>query len=217
MKISLRLMPLLLLGYALLLSVSASAGTIDLSNNLSQARQINGSVINNDVWVAQEFSTTNSLFVLTDVAAPLYKTNGATGNFALQIYDSLGSGGTPGAFVANVINTDVSILNTSSSLFDTAVNIILSKNTNYFLVAKGVSLAAGAAFRWDFTSSTSGTGHGFLPGSSVSYDAGSSWSDISNVDPQKMRIQAIPEPASLSLFGIGLAALGFGKRRKLRS
>lgn len=213
MKIHPRFLPCLTLSLGLFTTGPASAFTIDLANNLAETPG-GSSAIDNLHWTGQQFQTTGSAYIINYVAIPLSRSShSSAGNFELDIYDD---GLT--TQVAVVFNSPLTALGTTSVLFEVPnLNIVLNPATSYYLVLKGIGMAEtapdestlGGTVYWDYTTALAGTG---FPSGYVSFEGGTP-SAPDFTDPQLMRIQAVPEPSTFGLLGIGLAATGFATRR----
>ena len=194
--------------------MTAPAGTI-LFDNLS-ASSLNGAYgVSNTQWVAQSFSTTNESFILSDIRLRLWNQNGTSGSFEIQVWDVLGTLGSPGSQVGTTIYTGLA-QNLGSSyeglLTISGLSVTLAPNTAYYLVAKGATLADIPDFDgplpgflyWDATDVNT----------SATYDTtGSGWNGPSGQD-MYMKVSAVPETTTygLVLGSISLAALR--RRRK---
>lgn len=191
-----------------------AAGAI-LFDSLS-AGSPNGSYgVSNTQWIAQSFSTTNESFILSDIRLRLWNQNGTSGNFEIQVWDVLGTSGSPGSKVGTTIYTGLA-QNLSSEygglLEVSGLSVTLAPNTDYYLVAKGATLADIPDFDGDLP--------GFLYwdatdiNTSATYDTtGSGWNGPSGQD-MYMKVTAVPESSTYGLIlgSISLAALR--RRRK---
>jgi hypothetical protein len=189
------------------------AGAI-LFDNLSAGSPNGSYTVSNTQWVAQSFSTTNESFILSDIRLRLWNQNGTNGNFEIQIWDALGTSGSPGSQVGTTIYTGLA-QNLSSEygglLEASGLNVTLAPNTEYYLLAKGTTLAdipnfegaSPGSLYWDATDINA----------SATYDTiGSGWIGPLSQD-MYMEVTAVPEPTTygLVLCTISLAAL---RRRK---
>lgn len=96
-----------------------SRATVMLFDNLSAASPNGYFTVDNTQWTAQAFSTTATDFTLSEVSLRLWNNSGTTGGFEIQIWDSTGSGGKPGAQVGSAIYTGLAEnLGGSSSLLN---------------------------------------------------------------------------------------------------
>jgi hypothetical protein len=99
--------------------------------------------ISNTNLVAQAFTTTGTDFVLNAVHLKLYNQNGTTGGYELQLRDTTGASGGPGAQVGAALYTGLAqgLSGTPGSLLSvTGLNRVLAPNTTYYLVAAGTTL-----------------------------------------------------------------------------
>lgn len=194
--------------------MTAPAGTI-LFDNLS-AGSPNGSYgVSNTQWVAQSFSTTNESFILSDILLRLWNQNETSGSFEIQVWDVLGTLGTPGSQVGTTIYTGLA-QNLSSSyeglLTITGLSVTLAPNTAYYLVAKGATLV-------DIPSPFDDLLPGFLywdatdVNTSATYDTtGSGWNGPSGQD-MYMKVSAVPEPTT---YGLVLGSISLATLRRRR-
>lgn len=162
--------------------------------------------VTNDAWAAQGFATSSDDSLVTAMAVALYTENGASGQFAVQVWDALGTSGRPGTPVASLFTGDAAVLG-SGPFSLSGLSVALVPSTDYYLVIKGISLDLSSDVRWGYADDTGGIG----PPSAFSQttDSGATWSPPSQEQPQKMRIEAtaIPEPSGLALVALGLAGL----------
>lgn len=95
------------------------------------------------------------------------------------------------------------------------VNVQLDYSTQkYDLLLDGVTLATGVAF----CGSNAGCTGAFLPSyDSVIFDTfGTGGDDFGAIDNLKVQTfeRGVPEPTAIALLGVGLAGLGFGRRKR---
>ncbi|GEM_PF-2080543 len=182
-----------------------SRATVMLFDNLS-AGSPNGSFgVTNTQWAAQAFSTTATDFTLSAVSLRLWNQNATSGNFEIQVWDSTGSSGTPGAQVGSAIYTGLAqnLSDSDGSLLSIpGLSVALSATTTYYLVARGTTLTGApenpGTLYWDATDVNT----------TASYDTtdGTTWFGPYSQN-LFMSVAAVPEPASVTLLGIGLAAV----------
>ena len=184
----------------------------------------NGDVgVGNTQYVAQAFTTTATDFVLNAVHLKLYNQNGTTGGYELQLWDTTGASGRPGAKVGAALYTGLAQnLIPGSLLSVTGLNRVLAANTKYYLVAAGTSLTdvpgrsspLPGSLGWNVTDTTTPG----LSGVYVASNSGTTWNGPSPYYGY-MKIEAtasVPDvghtPAALGVILAGLATL----RRRLR-
>jgi hypothetical protein len=190
------------LGVLLAIGLSAlpASASVVLFDNLS-AGSPNGNVnATNTVWLAQAFSTTSTGFILTDASLRLWNQSGTTGNFEVQVWDSLGASGKPGAQVGPTIYIgQAEDLGGNGSLLSiTDLNVPLVADTTYYLVVAGAGLTdteSGSEFLFPGSLAWDATDVNTMP----SYDAiNSDWIGPFATN-YYMQITAVPEPTSTLL------------------
>ena len=163
-------------------------------------------------WVAQEFATTASNFTLNAITVPLSKSAGATGTAQLSIFDVVGGlpGSSLGVFAADIA-TQISTASTNYTF--TGSTFTLAPSTSYYLVLNAAAGISGQV-RWGGTFTT--TGVGFPSAYSQNNFSGQSglWTGRALTQPNRMRIEAVPEPALVSLAVFAAGGLGLAARRR---
>jgi uncharacterized protein (TIGR03382 family) len=197
----------LFLGGALAWSASSQAALV-LADNLSEAGDFYVSV-SNDVWQAQAFTNTNAT-QLTAVELALYNDLGATGDFAVELWDLDAGAGTPGTSLNTLFSGSAASLGgAGTTLTISGLSIALTPSTSYYLVARGISLGGFDELNWLYADDTGGIG--FPSAWSESADGGANWYAPSQTEPLKLRIEAatasVPVPATVPLLALGLLAL----------
>lgn len=111
----------------------------------------------------------------------------------------------PGARVGSVIN------NGGLTTF-TGLSIDLAPSTQYWMVLTQTGAFQGS---WGFNSETTGTGAGFLLDNTFRTTT-PTWQSASQIQPYRMEVTAVPEPASIQFLvsGASLAVLGRMVRRR---
>lgn len=206
----LRLRVLLFLGFS---AIPTSASVV-LFDNL-EAGSPNGYYgVTNTQWSAQAFSTNSAGFVLQDVSLRLWNPNGeATGSFEVQIWDSLGTSGRPGAQVGPAIYTGLAenLGGSGTRLSILGMSVSLVTDTTYYLVMAGTELAdidygmgpSPGFLAWDATDVIT----------SPTYDtSGSGWNGPYSQNLY-MQITAVPEPTSVFLIMLGGGVLLLRRKR----
>jgi hypothetical protein len=202
-----------LLTVALSATATSSLALEVLADNLANTRN-GGQSVNDNSWPAQAFTTTSTAFVLDSITLNMSKDTGATGSVELIVYDSSGTLVRPGTAASSVFATiDVSSLLTSpADVTISSLNVVLSPSTTYYLVLRGVGSTAGFDALWSYTNTTTGTG--FPSRYSESNDGGATWDLPVLSSPQKMSINAVPEPSTYALAGLSAITVIFTARRR---
>ncbi|MEJ5236891.1 MAG: choice-of-anchor R domain-containing protein [Limisphaera sp.] len=162
-----------------------------------------GNLLDANTYAAQAFNS-GTYTVLQAVRLNVYydEQEGAPGNFDVVLRAATGQDGRPGSVVATLAtglpNPSSTDLNNIVSIL--GLNVSMSPNTTYYVAVQPNS----GAFRWGYTSSENGVG---LPsGWSYSQDAGTTWTAPDQEDPQRMMIEAVPEPSTWMAGSVALIA-----------
>jgi hypothetical protein len=199
------MLPLLAaLGYAPISAASFLSDNLSASPVYSQ----NAPGVTSTDWYASSFMTDGYSYTLQSVAFLMAMTS-SSGAAQAAIFTDVSD--QPGSQVGALISPG-SYSNALASTSFTASGITLAANTTYWVVLS----ASSGNFNWAWTDSNIGSGVGFTHTWSGSDDAGSSWLTFHD-SPQIMQVDAnaIPEPAALWLFGIGLAGMRLVERRRI--
>lgn len=161
-----------------------------------------GAVVNRSTWYGTMFSSD-----------PL--NTGDTWNF--DIVFRANSGGLPGGSIstssvaASVIDTGLNIGGERVYIFDAVfTDIALAESTSYFLSV--INTGTQDTFRWNVGLDNSFAGY-------FSQDGGASWRDgLGSRAPLNFALYdgrvSVPEPTSMVLLVIGLAGIGFARKKK---
>lgn len=195
-----------------------------LADNLSQTFDGNAGTTNS-TGAAQSFVTDASGYIVTEVALRAYNDSGTTGAYDVQIWDSTGSSGSPGAQVGSSIFTgEAGDLPSDSSniLLIDNLNVELQPSTTYYLVLKPVSLSTvgdpedpiPGTLGLRTTPSTSGTG---FPASRSYIVTGPSSSTGPFSWNFGVRVTAVPEPSTWAMGSLSCSLLGWSAMRRRRT
>lgn len=195
---------------------SAQAQVITLSDNLNQtAHAIDYSTTT--AWQAQHFFTQSQSYSLLSVTlqmaySPTFSSNPHQDDVRLELYTGSSSSPTPSSSGLS-LNRVGTITSSISQVQFSASGITLTPNTDYWIVLK--SGDSRTVFEWSNTQSLAGTGVGRSVNYAKTNDSGSTWNAFST-NPYRMRVevQAVPEPSSFVLAGLGLGAMGLIRRHR---
>ncbi|MEI8228040.1 MAG: PEP-CTERM sorting domain-containing protein, partial [Planctomycetota bacterium] len=111
---------------------------------------------------------------------------------------------------------NVTVTNPTSFAFNYLGSASLLPSTNYWVV---LSAPASEAFGWyvsnAFPTQQNASGYAFTAGKSSS-NSGGSWSDNPFAGFGAVSITAVPEPSSIVLAGLGVLAVGYQLRRRMK-
>ena len=178
--------------------VSQSRAAAVLFDNLGQ---VGGAYSSTSlVSLAQGFTTTSTNFVLSEIVLPLWIRAGATGAYEISVWDSTGTGGSPGVQVGSAIYSGLAQdLSTTwgSRLTISGLSVDLLPSTNYYLVSKNTSVAPATNLIWKLSDTVSSPFYEFASGS---------WGGPypSNME---MKITAVPEPSAAALLVLGIGGM----------
>lgn len=139
---------------------------------------------------------------------------GDGGSFIVTLNADSGSN-TPGASLLTLGTVLDSSLTTTAQLikFSGTDLIDLASNTQYWIEATQVGASPVTSAQWILaTGAVTGPG---AAGNFI-YKGGVSFADSSSHEPLVMTVDA-PEPMTLAVLGVGLAGLGWARRRKVTS
>jgi hypothetical protein len=157
---------------------------------------------------AQSFTTDAQSWTLESVTLPL---TGYTldGTFAVHLYDSTGTGGTPGSPLLTLDGND----NPSYGQYSYTGSLALSPNTTYWVEAD-VNPASDSFYEWNVTPDAPTVGSGF--GFAYSDDGGLTWGQAPSMSLETQvnaSPSVVPEPSSVALLAAGALGLLFRRRK----
>jgi len=170
----------------------------------------------NNYGMGISFRTTAVDYVIDSVTIKLKSDSATSGNVTLSIYDTSGSGGTPGSIVGTPLGT-IAVSSLTASLSDytlSSLNLTLSPSSNYWLTATSLDITSGVV-RGSVTADTTGVTSG-----SVGYSfKNGSWTGPYSTYYGRASITtasaAVPEPSTI-MGAVAVGALAFVRLRKTR-
>jgi hypothetical protein len=165
--------------------------------------------------LAQEFTASATLPLITQISMILSRDASATGTFDVSIYSKDATSGDPDQKVASVASGyGVSSLSSTPTAVDfTGLSINLGTANNYFVVFENFNGSFG--INWSFLPGGSDPEPGLLPDD---FD-GSGWYQGTSDAAYLMSVSAtaVPEPSTYALMSIGMAVLcGIAQRRRMQ-
>lgn len=186
-------------------------GTLYISN-LDQT-PTGSAAIGSDSWIAQRFFTGGNSggYVLNSVQLLIGAASGNPSGFNVSIYNS--SGGVPQNDIGTLSGPDPLA---SGTFTYTAPSITLSASTYYFVTVTSETPVLQGSYNWSAANSFTSDNAWEIDDVYFSSPDGSTWTGYGRQNVFQMAIYAtaIPEPATLTLAGLGLAALSFRRRRQ---
>jgi hypothetical protein len=197
-------------------SPAPAQGTLYVSN-VGQTPTGNAA-IGSDSWIAQSIITGTNFggYVLDSVQLLMDAATGSPNGFSVSIYSSLG--GAPHNNLGNLVGPDPS----AGGVFSyTASSLELSPATFYFVVVTAATPVAQGTYVWSGANGPPYVGNEQWTIYDVFYSSsdGSTWTRHAreNVFQMAVYADAVPEPSTLALAGLGPAALSLlWRRRKMR-
>ena len=207
----------------LLPPITQAQGTTYLSN-LSDPT-ITNVALGSDSWIAAGFGTGPNAggYLLDSVQLLLGAASGNPAGFSVAIYSK--SGNSPQNNLGNLIGADDPAA--GGVYLYTASGLALSRSTPYYVVVTAATPVAQGAYSWAAASNPAPFNSFGWGGGVYDYSAdGSTWNYFRVDFPQfAINATAVPEPSTLALAGLGLAALrlwrfrqgkGIPKNRRMR-
>lgn len=212
---------LLAMALAVPTTVAAPISVSALSNNFGSVASGNLTVSGSN-WFASGFTTGTSTSYLNLTGVNLSLAVSGTASSAVPVVSIFSGSSNPTTAVATLNGPTItnSAPAQTFTFSPSSVPLTLSANTNYWVV---LSAAAGQ-FGWYFANGTpaeqNGSGFSFVNGQS-STNAGSSWSQelLPSLGATSIQVQAVPEPSTIMLAGIGVAGaivVDHSRRRRFR-
>jgi len=162
---------------------------------------------------AQAFSTTATGTQISAVTLDVSSSTLAQ-PFSIKVY-STGTSGLPDTSVATIFSgTGGDVIFGASPFTVSGLNLNLAPSTQYFMVFQHGGSFSG---QWNYNLETSGSGGGFLVDNSLSQTTVDNWQGISNAQPYRMEVVAVPEPPAIVMAGIGIASAIWSLQRRRKS
>lgn len=168
--------------------------------------------IGSDSWIAQAFGTGTNTggYMLNSVQLLMDGASGTPNGFVISIYGN--SGNSPQNNLGNLVGSDPL---TGGVYSYTASGITLSPSTAYYILVTAATPVAQGAYNWSSANVLAPPNNGWAGGLYDYSTDGAKWNYFRNQFFQfAIYATPIPEPATCALFGLGLAALSFWRRKR---
>jgi hypothetical protein len=184
--------------------IAPAQGTVYISNvgQPSTGSEAAGS----DSWLAAEFRTGNNAsgYIINSIQLGMLDAAGNPSDLTVMIYTDHVASGEPG-FSLGTLDGSSNPTTAGNYTYTDDSNIILSHNTQYFIVLTSGTTVADGAYNWSFEGANSynlngGWSLGTAPIFLTSND-GSSWNRVNSVFAQfSITATLVPEPSPSLLF-----------------
>lgn len=202
--------------FGLAAQIAQAQGTSYLSN-LSQA-STGSYAIGSDAWIAIAFTTGNNAdgYALNSVQLAMTDASGNPSDFTVMIYTSAGVGGPLPGSSLGTLDGSLNPVPPGTYTYTDDSNIILSRNTFYFIVLTAGTTVANGAFDWSRASANSyNPSGGWSWAGYFNSNNGSSWSYAPSIFPQfAITATPVPEPSASWLLLLGVGFFLFVRKHK---